>query len=466
MELSGYIRVSAVGGREGEAYISPSVQREAIASYAAEIGGEITEWFVDEDYSGGNTDRPGFQAALEKSRSGESDGLVVMRIDRFARSVADGATIAREMVESGQVFASVTERIDPRTPTGRYMLTAFLANAELFLDQTKAGWKVAKARAIERGAPVGPTPFGYLRVKSPAVKANQISPERAAELVGEMPAVGTVIPDPLTSPLVIEAFKRSSAGDSVAEIAEWLRGRYVPDGRRPYSGGEVRRWLNNRFYLGEIRYGELSAVESHTPLVNERLFDAAQPAPARKMKARSASLPLVGLVFCANCGEPMHGNRCGGSTGRLPIYRCGSACGGGAVITAELVEGFVFKLARDAVAGFKLTGSGRGLDKLDEAVRVAESELDAFISNLTVRSSLEPKVWERGVQLRAAAVNEAKAERSKAVKADRLLSVDLDNPTQHDLRAFAFAVIDGVYVARGRGLDRVSIVWAGENGKA
>jgi site-specific DNA recombinase len=463
MELSGYIRVSAVGGREGEAYISPSVQKEAIGSYAAEIGGEITEWFVDEDFSGGNMDRPAFQAALEKSRSGRADGLVVMRIDRFARSVADGATIVREMVETDQVFASVTERIDPRTPSGRFMLTAFLANAELFLEQSKAGWEVAKARAIERGAPIGPTPFGYLRVKSPAVKPNQISPERAAEIVGHEPALGTVIPDPVTGPVVAEVFRRSATGDTVADIAEWLRGRYVPEGRRPFAANEVRRWLANRFYLGELHYGKLSSRGGHMPLVDERTFEAAQPAAPRFQRARGKSLPLAGLVFCANCGEPMASNRSGGSTGRIAIYRCGSACGAGAVITANLLDGFIFKMARDAVAGFKLTGSGGGLEKLDEAVRAAESELDAFIGNLTVRASVEPEVWERGVKVRAAAVDEAKAKRAEAVKADRLMSVDLDNPTEQDLRAFAFAVIEGVYVGRGRGLDRVRVVWAGEH---
>jgi hypothetical protein len=54
LRLDGYVRVSRVGGREGEGYISPSVQREAISNYAAELDGEIVAWHQDEDYSGGN----------------------------------------------------------------------------------------------------------------------------------------------------------------------------------------------------------------------------------------------------------------------------------------------------------------------------------------------------------------------------------------------------------------------------
>ncbi len=63
LALDGYIRVSRVGARAGEGYISPDVQREAIAGYAAELGGEIVAWHDDQDYSGGEIERPGFRAS-------------------------------------------------------------------------------------------------------------------------------------------------------------------------------------------------------------------------------------------------------------------------------------------------------------------------------------------------------------------------------------------------------------------
>ncbi len=66
MRLDGYIRVSRVGGREGEGYISPDVQRESIEAYASELGGSIAAWHDDQDFSGGNTERPGFQAMLDR----------------------------------------------------------------------------------------------------------------------------------------------------------------------------------------------------------------------------------------------------------------------------------------------------------------------------------------------------------------------------------------------------------------
>lgn len=465
MKLAGYVRVSRVGGREGEGYISPDLQREAITAYASEMGAEVAEWFTDEDFSGGTLERPGFQSALKKIRGGRLDGIVVMKIDRFARSVADGASVIRELTDANKVFASCQERINPSTPEGKFMLTSFLANAELFLDQTKAGWRAAKSRAIARGAPIGPTPFGYLRVKSPAVKDNQVTPTEAARLTGGEPAVGTVIPDPVTGPIVTEVFRRAAAGQTLANIAEWVNSQKAPDGRRPYTGPEVRRWLTNRFYLGEIHYGDLSSVNAHQPLTDPATFVAAQPGPARAKK-RSDSLPLVGLLRCENCKNPMTSNRFGGSNHDRPIYRCGSRCDQGAVISASIIEDFVYDAAREAIKGFKLAGSAIDLAEFDQAVTRAEEELNSFVANTTLRGSLGQDQWELGIRARAKALEEAQKHRDAALREKTIHEVDLDEPSEHDLRAFAFSVIAAVYVARGRGTDRLRVVWAGDDSQA
>ena len=465
VKLGGYIRVSRVGGREGEGYISPDVQRQAISAYAAEIGGTIGSWFTDEDFSGGTLERPAFQSALADIRSGDLDGIVVMKIDRFARSVADGASVIRELVESGKVFASCQERINPETPEGKFMLTSFLANAELFLDQSKAGWQTAKARAVARGAPIGPTPFGYLRVKSPATKKNQVTPAEAARLTGGEPAVGTVIPDPATGPIVTEVFRRAAAGEPLGEIAKYVNRKYPVEDRRPYSGAELKRWLTNRFYLGEIHYGDLVSVDCHEPLTDPSTFLAAQPQPS-KARRRSDSLPLVGLLRCENCKNPMTGNRFGGSNHDRPIYRCASRCGEGAVVSASIVEPFVFDAVRESLRGFQLAGSPVDVAEYDRAVIAAEEELDAFVNNLTARASLGPEQWERGMAVRSRALEDARRQRDAAVRDETLLSVDLNDPSDHDLRAFAFSVIAAVYVGRGRGTDRLRVVWTSDDDEA
>lgn len=110
MGLIGYVRVSRIGSRAGEGYISPEIQRDAISAYARELGEEVAYFADDQDFSGGNTERPAFAEALDRLERGEHDGILVMRIDRFARSVADGARIVREITDRGQVFASECAR--------------------------------------------------------------------------------------------------------------------------------------------------------------------------------------------------------------------------------------------------------------------------------------------------------------------------------------------------------------------
>jgi hypothetical protein len=86
--FDGYIRVSRRMGRKGPGYISPTVQREAIARWAEYRGVEIAAWHVDEDESGGTQDRPGLREAIQRIESGKTQGIACWRLNRFATSPA------------------------------------------------------------------------------------------------------------------------------------------------------------------------------------------------------------------------------------------------------------------------------------------------------------------------------------------------------------------------------------------
>ena len=85
----GYIRVSRRAGREGESFISPEVQRKKIEDWAQLHGVEIVQWWEEIDQSGAKLERPLFQQALARCERGETGGIVVARLDRFARSAVD-----------------------------------------------------------------------------------------------------------------------------------------------------------------------------------------------------------------------------------------------------------------------------------------------------------------------------------------------------------------------------------------
>jgi site-specific DNA recombinase len=85
--MDGYIRVSRVGGRSGDSFISPRVQRDAISRWAAAHGLTMDVWHEDLDQSGGKMTRPAFDELLARIESHETDGVVVAKPDRFGRSL-------------------------------------------------------------------------------------------------------------------------------------------------------------------------------------------------------------------------------------------------------------------------------------------------------------------------------------------------------------------------------------------
>jgi DNA invertase Pin-like site-specific DNA recombinase len=151
--------------RSSPAYISPDVRREAIQRCADYRSIEIVRRAVDEDESGGTQQRPGLRRIMARIAAGETDGIACWRLNRFARNVA-GATLER--------------------------------------DNLVTGWKTAKSRAVKRGVPIGPTPFGYLRGDD-----------------------ATLLTDPDTAPHVTEAFRIAAKHGHVATL-DYLA-RTAPD---------------------------------------------------------------------------------------------------------------------------------------------------------------------------------------------------------------------------------------------
>ena len=163
MRLIGYVRVSRVAGREGDGFISPSVQRERIEAFATARGDVVVDWHEDLDQPGSKYERPAFQAALEAVERGEADGIAVAALDRFARKVSDAADALRRLEAAGGVLVSVKDTLDTSTHVGKFARTMMLAIAELELDRTRENWDVARRRSIANGVPVSRPPVGYRR---------------------------------------------------------------------------------------------------------------------------------------------------------------------------------------------------------------------------------------------------------------------------------------------------------------
>src|SRR5215207_10547010 len=192
--VDGYVRVSRVGRRRGERFISPDLQRAQIESWAASRRVVLLSVFEELEESGTRLDRPLLQAALSRIETGRSQGLVVSRVNRFGRSLIDGLVQVERVRSAGGEFYSVQDGLDTSTPSGRLVLRIMLSMAEWELDRIRDDWEAAMASALQRGVYVhGSVPPGYLKRRSGRLRVN-----------------------PRTAPVIAEAFRRRAAGDSLA----------------------------------------------------------------------------------------------------------------------------------------------------------------------------------------------------------------------------------------------------------
>ena len=122
----------------------------------------------EEHASGKNTARPQLEACLKSLREG--DALIVWRLDRLGRSLADLIRLTQDLQARGIAFASLTERIDTRSPTGQLVFHMFGALAEfernLIRERTMAGLKAARARGRKGGRPRKLTPKDLKTVRA------------------------------------------------------------------------------------------------------------------------------------------------------------------------------------------------------------------------------------------------------------------------------------------------------------
>jgi site-specific DNA recombinase len=254
-KLDGYVRVSRRAGREGESFISPDVQRQKIADWAKVHEVEIVQWWEEIDASGAKLERPSFQEALARCERGETGGIVVARLDRFARSAVDALESIKRLNEAGARLVSIEDSFDGSTPMGRFAIGILTMIAELELERIRENWQTAVSEAVKRGVHISAhVPTGYRRGEG-------------GRLVREEPAAS----------VVAECFRRRALGSSWAELARFLEEQkvYPSTGNKHCSKAGVTGMIKNPVYLGQARSGKhvkeartsrSSAEPSSTPL--------------------------------------------------------------------------------------------------------------------------------------------------------------------------------------------------------
>lgn len=175
--MIGYLRVST--DEQADSGGGLSAQRERIGEEAARRGWTISEWCVDEGFSGKDTRRPGLQDALERCGAGEADGIIVAKLDRLSRSVYDTSGMMADALAQKWVLVSLDPQVDMTTAYGKAMAQMAMVFAELERELIATRTREAMQALIAQDHAEGlPSRFGPKVQVSRAVEERILSMAR------------------------------------------------------------------------------------------------------------------------------------------------------------------------------------------------------------------------------------------------------------------------------------------------
>jgi site-specific DNA recombinase len=305
-----YTRKSTEEGLDQQ-FNSLDAQREACEAYIASQRHEgwkaLPKRYDDGGYSGGNTQRPGLQALLTDIATGKVDLVVVYKIDRLTRSLADFAKMVEVFDKHRTSFVSITQHFNTTSSMGRLTLNVLLSFAQFEREVTGERIRDKIAASKKKGLWMGGSvPLGY-DVKD---KALMVNPKEAAQ--------------------VRQIFQRYLVLGSVSLLKEELDAKGMTSkprvdrngkqwGGASFSRGALYWLLQNRYYLGEVTHAGKSYLGVHKAIVSKDLWDQVQESLStnrrqarRREQARSPSL-LAGRVMLPDGTRltPSHTNKQG-----------------------------------------------------------------------------------------------------------------------------------------------------------
>jgi len=372
-----YTRKSSEEGLE-QNFNSLHAQREACEAYVLSQIGE--GWSANRDvyddggFSGGSMARPGLARLLADIAAGRIDIVVVYKVDRLTRSLADFAKIVEAFDARGVSFVSVTQAFNTTTSMGRLTLNVLLSFAQFEREVTgeRIRDKIAasKAKGMWMG---GVPPFGY-----DAVDRQLVINEPEAEVVRGI-------------------YSRYLAGGSVTDLAAsleaegvWTKAWTSRAGKQmggvTLGRGGLFHILQSRVYLGQIVHKDQVYPGQHKPIIAPELFEAvaaklcAGAAERRDRPARAIPGPLTGLLFDA-LGQPMSPTFAYGRGGALYRYYIAMALQVGA--GASMRDGTIRRISAPAVEQFLV----EALRRLSGRSDIETADLKALVRRVELRAA-------------------------------------------------------------------------------
>jgi DNA invertase Pin-like site-specific DNA recombinase len=288
-----YTRKSTEDGLEQE-FNSLHAQREACEAYILSQRHEswtlVPTAYDDGGFSGGNMERPGIKALMDEVDAGRVDVIVVYKVDRLTRSLADFAKIVERLDAKQASFVSITQAFNTTTSMGRLTLNVLLSFAQFEREVTGERIRDKIAASKKKGLWMGgPVPLGYEVIDRKLIMV----PEEAERV----------------RTIMLRYVEAGSAPALLQQLnAEGIRTKVQVRTSGPHRGGipfkrsSLFYLLKNPVYRGMLVHKDNLYPGEHQPIVDEQLWDAvqaklAQKAPPRNRKTNDPQAALLqGMV--------------------------------------------------------------------------------------------------------------------------------------------------------------------------
>jgi DNA invertase Pin-like site-specific DNA recombinase len=237
-------------------------------------------------------DRPALQRLLADITAGRVDTIVVYKIDRLTRSLADFAKIVEVLDARGASFVSLTQQFNTTTSMGRLTLNILLSFAqferEVIGERIRDKIAASKRKGMWMG---GVPPLGH-RAQDGKLLVIESEAEIVRAIFRRYAELGSV--RLLRDELEAQAIRSKS----------WTTtsGRRV--GGKSFSRGALYLTLQNRLYRGEIVHKGQSHPGEHTPIIDQPLWDAVQAqlnanSTERRSGTRTRQPSLLAGMLCS-----------------------------------------------------------------------------------------------------------------------------------------------------------------------
>ena len=316
--VAAYLRLSQ---EDGDKDISDSIvsQKNIIDKKVEELGEEffIVDYYIDDGYTGLNTNRPSFQRMIQDIERGDINCIITKDLSRLSRnSFEANYYIELYFLETNVRYISVLDNVDTGIKNSNNDMIQFktLINDWYSKDISKKIKSSIWARK-EKGMFVGGiAPYGYKKAKEDKHK---------------------LVVDEVKARIVKRIYEEYSKGKSITQIIKGLQDDNIPSPNNGANNGEIRyKWreetirriLSNKIYLGHIEYGKrinLSykskkvkyippeewkiVYNMHDAIITDELFNKVQEKKNmnKTIKRKKHEWKLNGLVKCKECGSKM-----------------------------------------------------------------------------------------------------------------------------------------------------------------